>query len=97
MVAGKERSCLQQDEVQKIKGWEKAVNRLLEGADADIYVTRSNSKLMSSEISTYLTGRYVPISVYISNCGKDETGGYSGGVAGDQTGKTSASQDRRKR
>ena len=36
----------------------------LEGADADIYVTGSNSKLMSSEISTYLTGRYVSIPVY---------------------------------
>ena len=32
--------------------------------DADIYVTGSNSKLMSSEISTYLTGRYVSIPVY---------------------------------
>ena len=37
---------------------------LLESADADIYVTGSNSKLMSSEISTYLTGRYVSIPVY---------------------------------
>ena len=47
-----------------MKGWEKAVNSLLEGADADIYITGSNSKLMSSEISTYLTGRYVSIPVY---------------------------------
>ena len=52
------------DEIQEIKGWEKAVNSLLEGMDADIYVTGSNSKLMSSEISTYLTGRYISISVF---------------------------------
>ena len=52
------------DEIQEIDGWEKAVNSLLESGRADIYVTGSNSKLMSSEISTYLTGRYVQISVF---------------------------------
>lgn len=52
------------DEVQEIDGWEKAVNSLLENANTDIYVTGSNSKLMSSEISTYLTGRYISIPVY---------------------------------
>ena len=52
------------DEVQEIDGWEKAINSLLEDINADIYVTGSNSKLMSSEISTYLTGRYVLIPVY---------------------------------
>ncbi len=52
------------DEVQEIDGWEKAVNSLLENTDTDIYITGSNSKLMSSEISTYLTGRYIFIPVY---------------------------------
>lgn len=52
------------DEVQEIDGWEKAINSLLEDTNADIYVTGSNSKLMSSEISTYLTGRYVLIPIY---------------------------------
>lgn len=52
------------DEIQEIKGWEKAVNSLLEGMNADIYVTGSNSNLMSSEISTYLTGRYISIPVF---------------------------------
>ena len=52
------------DEVQEIDGWEKAINSLLEDTNADIYVTGSNSKLMSSEISTYLTGRYILIPVY---------------------------------
>ena len=52
------------DEVQEINGWERAVNTLLEDFNTDIYVTGSNSKLMSSEISTYLTGRYISIRVF---------------------------------
>ena len=52
------------DEVQEIDGWEKAVNSLLEDADTDIYVTGSNARLMSSEISTYRSGRYISIPVY---------------------------------
>lgn len=52
------------DEVQEVEDWEKAVNSLLEDADTDIYVAGSNSRLMSGEISTYLSGRYVSIPVY---------------------------------
>lgn len=52
------------DEVQEVDGWEKAVNSLLEEFNTDIYVTGSNSKLMSGEISTYLTGRYILIPVF---------------------------------
>ena len=63
MING-ERYYLLLDEVQEITGWEKAVNSLLENANTDIYVTGSNSKLMSSEISTYLTGRYISIPVF---------------------------------
>mgnify|MGYP005767090249 CR=1 FL=1 len=63
-MVGDGRYYLLLDEVQEIDGWEKAVNSLLENTDADIYVTGSNSKLMSSEISTYLTGRYISIPVY---------------------------------
>lgn len=63
-MTGNGRYYLLLDEVQEIDGWEKAVNSLLENTDADIYVTGSNSKLMSSEISTYLTGRYISIPVY---------------------------------
>ncbi len=63
-MTGDGRYYLLLDEVQEIDGWEKAVNSLLENANTDIYVTGSNSKLMSSEISTYLTGRYVSIPVY---------------------------------
>jgi predicted AAA+ superfamily ATPase len=63
-VSGKGRCYLLLDELQEIDGWEKAVNNLLESCDVDIYVTGSNSKLMSSEIATYLSGRYVTIPVY---------------------------------
>lgn len=51
-------------ELQEINGWEKVINTLLENYNTDIYVTGSNSRLMSSEISTYLTGRYITIPVY---------------------------------
>ena len=52
------------DEIQEITKWEKVINDILEKYNVDIYVTGSNSKLMSSEISTYLSGRYVSIPVY---------------------------------
>ncbi len=61
---GKAKCYLFLDEVQEVDGWEKAVNTILEEGNADIYITGSNSKLMSSEIATYLTGRYVTIPVY---------------------------------
>lgn len=52
------------DEMQEIKGWEKVVNSLSSDYDVDLYVTGSNSRMMSSEISTYLTGRYVAFRIY---------------------------------
>lgn len=52
------------DEIQEVKDWEKAVNSLLSDFGADVYVTGSNSRMMSSEISTYLTGRYVSFRIY---------------------------------
>ena len=52
------------DEVQEIKGWEKVVNSLASDYDVDLYVTGSNSRMMSSEISTYLTGRYVSFLIF---------------------------------
>lgn len=52
------------DEVQEIEGWEKVINSLTSDYDVDIYVTGSNSRMMSSEISTYLTGRYVSFRIY---------------------------------
>ncbi len=52
------------DEIQEVSGWEKAINSLMVDYNVDIYVTGSNSKLLSSEISSYLTGRYISIPVY---------------------------------
>ena len=52
------------DEVQEINGWEKAVNSLAADYKVDIYVTGSNSRMMSSEIATYLTGRYIAFRIY---------------------------------
>lgn len=52
------------DEVQEINGWEKVVNSLVSDFDVDLYVTGSNSRMMSSEISTYLTGRYIAFRIF---------------------------------
>ena len=51
------------DEVQKIHGWENAVNSFRVDFDCDIYITGSNAYLLSSELSTYLSGRYVEIKI----------------------------------
>ena len=51
------------DEVQKVPGWENAVNSFRVDFDCDIYITGSNAWLLSSELSTYLSGRYVEIKV----------------------------------
>ena len=61
-VSGK-RMYLFFDEVQRISGWENAVNSFRVDLDCDIYVTGSNAHLLSSELSTYLAGRYVEIKV----------------------------------
>uniref|UniRef100_UPI003FCCA8D7 ATP-binding protein n=1 Tax=Treponema succinifaciens TaxID=167 RepID=UPI003FCCA8D7 len=54
------------DKVQEVSGWEKLVNSLYSSAtiDADIYITGSNANLLSSELATYLSGRYVLIHVW---------------------------------
>ena len=52
------------DEVQEIDGWERVVNSLAADYDADIYVTGSNSRMLSAEIATYLTGRYISFPIY---------------------------------
>lgn len=52
------------DEIQEVNGWERVVNSLASDYDVDIYITGSNSRMMSSEISTYLTGRYISFRIY---------------------------------
>lgn len=51
------------DEIQEINGWEKAINGFLAAEKYDIYITGSNSRLLSSELATYLAGRYVEIPI----------------------------------
>jgi len=52
------------DEIQEVKSWEKAVDAFLVDLNADIFITGSNSQMLSSELSTYLAGRYVEIHLY---------------------------------
>lgn len=47
------------DEIHDVEDWERTVNSIRMRANADIYITGSNSKLLSGELATYLTGRYV--------------------------------------
>ena len=58
------------DEVQEVKGWEKVVNSLASDFDVDLYITGSNSRMMSSEIATYLTGRYVSFRIFTLSFGE---------------------------
>ncbi len=51
------------DEIQQVEGWEKAINSLILEYDTDIYVTGSNAYLLSSELATLISGRYVEIKV----------------------------------
>ena len=51
------------DEMQQVDGWEKVVNSLQIDYDTDIYLTGSNAKLLSSDLSTFLAGRYVSFQI----------------------------------
>lgn len=51
------------DEIQEVKHWEKAVNSLISSTNSDLYITGSNSRLLSSELATYIAGRYVEIKI----------------------------------
>lgn len=52
------------DEVQSVSGWEEVTSSLLVDIDCDIYITGSNSKLLSGELATLIAGRYIQIHVY---------------------------------
>lgn len=58
------------DEVQEIEGWERVVNSLASDFDVDLYVTGPNSRMMSSEIATYLTGRYISFRIFTLSFGE---------------------------
>lgn len=63
-IQNTQRYYLLLDEIQEVESWEKAINSFLVDFDVDIYLTGSNSHLLSSELATYLAGRYVEIPVY---------------------------------
>ncbi len=54
------------DEIQEVEEWERCINsiRVDEDYNFDVYITGSNSKLLSGELSTYLAGRYVEFIIY---------------------------------
>jgi len=52
------------DEIQELDGWETMINSCMIDFDADIYITGSNAKLLSGELSTYLGGRYIEFKIY---------------------------------
>ena len=62
-LAAKSRTYLLLDEIQEVIHWEKAVNSFLVDLNVDIYITGSNAWLLSSELSTLLSGRYVEIKM----------------------------------
>lgn len=64
IIRGTEKYYLLFDEIQEVENWEKAVNSFLVDFDVDIYLTGSNSHLLSSELSTFLAGRYVEFPIY---------------------------------
>ncbi len=51
------------DEIQMVRNWEKAINSLRIDFDCDIYITGSNSSLLSGDLSSFLTGRYVEFEI----------------------------------
>ena len=63
-IPTRKRAYLFFDELQRIERWEDAINSFRVDFDCDIYITGSNSYLLSSEYSTYLSGRYVEIKIY---------------------------------
>ena len=63
-ITNKEKYYLFFDEIQEIKNWEKAINSLKASKNVSIFITGSNSDLLSGELATHLAGRYVSFTVY---------------------------------
>ena len=80
--AGNETVHLFFDEIHDVEEWETAVNSLRMRKNADIYITGSNSKLLSGELATYLTGRYVEIKITPFSFGEFKEA--AGGILSDE-------------
>jgi uncharacterized protein len=52
------------DEIAEVKNWQKLISGLRVAFNCDIYITGSNANMLSGELATYLSGRYVEIKVY---------------------------------
>ena len=59
-----EKTYLFFDEIQNVKGWEKSIVSYMVDIDCDLYITGSNSNLLSGELATHLAGRYVEFRIY---------------------------------
>ena len=60
----KEKWYLFFDEIQEVTNWEEVINSFRVDFDADIYITGSNAKLLSGELATLISGRYVQFVIY---------------------------------
>ncbi|MCK9401524.1 MAG: ATP-binding protein [Bacteroidales bacterium] len=63
-ITNNQRYYILLDEIQEVLSWEKAVDAFLVDINADLFITGSNSRLLSSELATYLAGRYVEIHIH---------------------------------
>ncbi len=63
-ITNKNKYYLLFDEIQEVAHWEKAINSFSVDFNSDIYITGSNSHLLSSELATYLSGRYIQLTIY---------------------------------
>ena len=63
-IINKEKYYLFFDEIQNVKGWEKAINSFKASKNVSIFITGSNSDLLSGELATHLAGRYVSFKIY---------------------------------
>ncbi len=88
-LSGGGRTYVFLDEIQRIEGWHDVVNAMRVDFDCDLYVTGSNAFLLSSELSTYLSGRYVEVrmlplafSEYCDFCGLSFAPGSSAALDG---------------
>lgn len=63
-IVNKEKYYLFFDEIQNVKEWEKAINSFKATKNVSIFITGSNSDLLSGELATHLAGRYVSFKMY---------------------------------
>lgn len=63
-LSKEKKSYILLDEIQEVTNWEQVVNSLMVDYAVDLVITGSNSKLLSSELATFLAGRYVEIPVF---------------------------------